>query len=137
MKKLISLILAALFLLSFAACSGRKQDAGTNMPTSVPNGSESDAQEDTYVFDPETDFDNRFAKIFGYPFVKIPEGYVYDFDNGGSQIMYWVKETGESGILCGKPECDHNNTACPATIWTQGKEYLKIIETSSFPTFIY
>ncbi len=66
---------------------------------------------DTAEFLPEYDFRNEFGKWRemceseqAYYFSLIDNPYLY----------YYDKESGISGVLCGKPDCDHSNVSCNA-----------------------
>ena len=117
MKKAVILILASLVLLSFCACTCKNPGAETNDPTSAPNDPEN-TQDDACVFDPVTDCDNRFCKLGDHAFIELQDSYVFSFDS--SPILYWEKGVGEGGVLCSKPECDHQNSDCNAYVGTMG-----------------
>lgn len=38
----------------------------------------------------------------------------YLFSTSNNYLHYYDKESGISGILCGKPDCDHSDTSCNA-----------------------
>lgn len=119
MKKSLVVILAALFLISIAACSdGRTQTANeTTEPTDIIYRTA--APEETpvlalepFVFDRETDVDNRFVKCVSNSFVEFPDYDIYQFGFGFGPVYYWDKTTGEVGVLCNKPDCDHTGGDC-------------------------
>ena len=58
---------------------------------------------------------NRSAN--DYSFVETDNAYIgtAHFD---CLLHYWDKQTGESGVLCGKPECDHTTADCGGMIFT-------------------
>jgi hypothetical protein len=121
MKRFVSLIIAALCLFSLAACTGGKPEPAEETAKPTASNTESAAPEETpvpteepFVYDPETDFDNRIAKLGYISYVELPESYVFVFD--GSPIMYWEKDVEDGGVLCNKPECDHHNSECSAYI---------------------
>ncbi|MBO4879171.1 MAG: hypothetical protein J5544_02825 [Clostridia bacterium] len=68
------------------------------------------------VYDPETDFDNRFGRgDFGV--AETEDAYYFQpFDSTGGYLYYFDKATGESGPLCGKPECTHTGDSCSAKL---------------------
>ncbi|MBR6006748.1 MAG: hypothetical protein IK064_03890 [Clostridia bacterium] len=127
MKRITAVLIAALMLFSLAACTGANQAAPTAAPggniseTSPQGTAETDpaAAEPTFPpFDPEHEFDNRFAEQT----LSICEtedawywctGYLY-------YLYYYDKPSGETGPLCGRPECEHeekyNNKDCNAYI---------------------
>lgn len=132
MKKLIAAILSALFILPLLCCGGKPQDAnapqnagtaepagsGTAEPagaeTAEPTGTETAKPQGaplTYeeVYDPDTDFNNFFG---GSPTIRMLETEdAYMFAGGGNYLCYYDKATGESDVLCGKPECEHDYIA--------------------------
>ncbi|MBQ4382694.1 MAG: hypothetical protein II794_08170 [Oscillospiraceae bacterium] len=57
------------------------------------------------------DSDNRFRYWPGRSFVETENAYI---GADGQFLHFWDKETGESGILCAKPECLHNGENCGA-----------------------
>ncbi|MBR6006156.1 MAG: hypothetical protein IK064_00860, partial [Clostridia bacterium] len=110
MKRTIAIILAALLLLPIAACAGGTEPA----PTAVPdqNGDVSASGEPPLAtpdparaFDPETDFDNRFASQFNR-IVETEDAYYLKGDCTDF-LFYYDKVTGDSGILCPRPDCMH------------------------------
>ncbi|MBO4878690.1 MAG: hypothetical protein J5544_00355 [Clostridia bacterium] len=110
MKRTIAIILAALLLLPIAACAGGTEPA----PTAVPdqNGDVSASGEPPLAtpdparaFDPETDFDNRFASQFNR-IVETEDAYYLKGDCTDF-LFYYDKVTGDSGILCPRPDCLH------------------------------
>lgn len=68
------------------------------------------------VYNPETDFDNRFGQ--GYINMAETEDAIYYASQGSAAayLYYFDKANGESAVLCGKPECLHDvlgqNTDC-------------------------
>ena len=116
MKKRISIVLAVLFFLFFAACTG--SGGWTNLtaapePTgqTTPADTTAEPREPlTYkeVYDPETDFDNRFGN--GQDSLVETEDAYYFASFCASYLYYYDKASGERGVLCGKPECTHDST---------------------------
>ena len=70
-----------------------------------------DDQFDTAEFLPEYDFRNEFGKWRGM--CESEQAY-YLFSTSNNYLHYYDKESGISGILCGKPDCDHSDTSCNA-----------------------
>jgi hypothetical protein len=100
------LILAVLLLLPLAACKDIGQEtAQTPVPTSTPAPYEPGL---TYheVYDPDADFDNRLGR--GHPGFAESEDAYYYISSLGNYIYYYDKLSGERGVLCGKPECVHD-----------------------------
>ena len=87
MKKLISILLIPLLLVSFAAC-GKSNNA------EVQN-----------IFG---DFNNTFGYFSNIAAVAESEDAFYFKCPNGKYIHYYDKTTGESGVLCSKPECIHD-----------------------------
>ncbi len=99
------LILAVLLLLPIAACKNIGYEAEPTAAPSTPAPYESGM---TYhdVYDPDTDFDNRLGR--GYPGFAESEDAYYYISSLGNYIYYYDKLSGERGVLCGKPECVHD-----------------------------
>ena len=116
MKKLISILLIPLFLVSFSACGKSKKAEGQN------------------VFG---DFNNTFAYNYAMSTAAESEDAIYWRSYTGKYIHYYDKKTGESGVLCPKPECVHDavldNTGCsgyvvdcdPCMSFYNGRLYFK------------
>lgn len=117
MKKLICAILAGLMLLSVSACKGKEpaqpeqtaapteQAAVTAEPDTTPSAADIQYAGDL-SYDPETDYDPRFGSFIT---VVIDEGDYYYWHGNECYIRYCDKEGGDWGVLCGKPECVHDN----------------------------
>ncbi|MBO4563678.1 MAG: hypothetical protein J5772_08735 [Clostridia bacterium] len=110
MKKLACFVLAVLMLLSLAACGGKDKPAE---PTAAPmdTGQSEDTAEPTLdpalaVFDPETDFDNRFGMNYDR-LAETADAYYFSA-NESSYLYYYDKASGERGVLCPRPECMHD-----------------------------
>ncbi|MBR6007042.1 MAG: DUF5050 domain-containing protein [Clostridia bacterium] len=75
------------------------------------------------VFDPYTDYDNRFYSVMnGFNMTETEDAYY--FIRSGNPFLYCCdKASGESGVLCGKPECIHDqngdNSNCSGCISAQ------------------
>ncbi|MBR0156831.1 MAG: hypothetical protein IJM20_04875 [Clostridia bacterium] len=61
------------------------------------------------VYTTETDFDNRFGRTF-VSLIETEETYFFHPTHSGYEY-FCDKLSGESGVLCGKPECVHDKTA--------------------------
>ena len=70
-----------------------------------------DNQFDTVEFLPEYDFRNEFGK---WRQLYESEQAYYLFSDTNPFLHYYDKESGISGVLCGKPECNHSDTSCNA-----------------------
>ena len=90
MKNFVCVLLSLLMCLSLAACV--PAGGGTTPELSeAPQG---------------WDFDNRFGG--GYDSVAETDGAHYYTTPGGLFLYYYDKQTSESGVLCAKPECEHD-----------------------------
>ena len=110
-KKLLSALLAVLLSLSLASCNkevGGKVDIPANQNVS-------------------DDFQKNMHQSVATKFLRI----VTETDDGfyiqlkGAYIYYIEKETNKITILCGKPECEHNDKTCNAdfsvdALWAAG-----------------
>lgn len=105
MKRFLTAALAVILTLSLAAC-------GDNNSANLPSVSTGDSG----VLG--TDFQknmNQSTSTKIHSLCANTEGYYFQFDC----MVYFVdKETGQSTVLCGKPDCDHTysegNTSCNA-----------------------
>ena len=122
MKKLLTFILSAIFLLGMFSCSKPSGDAAAQ-PTCealTPRPYEPGL---TYqeVYNPDTDFDNRYGR--GYIGIRETED-AYYFDFCSKYAYYYDKASGEYGVLCGKPDCEHDavkdNRNCNGYIDSKG-----------------
>ncbi|MBO4879972.1 MAG: hypothetical protein J5544_06895 [Clostridia bacterium] len=119
MKRMIACILLMLLTVLMPACSsGWGQQA--NAPTYVPQGSllpetYPDAGTSDSLFDPVTDCDNRYINLEGN-IAELDGMLIWSHFN--DYLHYYDKETGDTGVLCAKPECMHDekpgNTECLA-----------------------
>lgn len=106
MKRLLTAALAVFLTLSLAACGDN--NGSVNLP--------SISTSDNSVLG--TDFQknlNQSTSTEIYSLCATNEGYYFEFD---CMVYYVDKETGQSTVLCGKPDCDHTysegNTSCNA-----------------------
>ena len=114
--KRISCIIFALLMLMLAACaSGQEKPSETNAPTASVTA-EPGATENPYptqdparaAFDPETDYDNRFAELIIGSMAETEDAY-YLMSWATQFLHYYDKITGDSGVLCPRPECMHDD----------------------------
>lgn len=111
-------------LLTLCACSNGSEKQASSEPTDISAAEETAVPTDTepseepntvtvepFVFDPETDFDNRTVNGIS-SFIDLDEAYIYQYGALLSPVFYWDKTTEESGVLCSKPECVHNDGDC-------------------------
>ena len=97
-KRLLTAVLATILILSLAAC-------GDNNSAKLPNVSGGDNS----VLG--TDFQknmNQSTSFMLSEMCETSEGYYFTYNDG--MVYYLDKETGESTILCGKPDCNHQFT---------------------------
>ena len=113
MKRFLTVALAVILTLSSAACG---DNSSANLP-SVSTG-------DNSVLG--TDFQKNMSQSSSFRIAEMcetNEGYYFVY-NG--MVYYMDKETGESTVLCGKPDCDHQFTeggGCNAQANTQMLTY--------------
>lgn len=115
MKRLLTAALAVILTLLLAACSDSNNSA--NLP-SVSTGDNSvlgtDFQKDMHQ---STTF--NISNIY-----ETKDGYCFEYSG---MLYYLDKETGESTILCGKPDCDHE--------WAEGGGCNAQVNTQMFLTY--
>ena len=114
MKKTIAIILAALLLLPLAACAGGKIPAPTAGPDTTPTPGETAAPDgDAYApdlsYDPATDFDQRLGMNGNMSTVIETEDVYYWLQADDGYLRYCEKDGSDWGVVCGKPECVHDN----------------------------
>lgn len=96
-KRLLAAALAAVLTLSLAAC-------GNNNSAKLPNISGGD----TSVLG--TDFQkdmNQSTSLDISSICETKDGYYFQYN---CMVYYVDKETGDSTVLCGKPDCDHTHS---------------------------
>lgn len=77
-----------------------------------------DPRFDTEEYLPQYDMQNEFSFI--NVACETEDTIYYMMFTGEQQIHYYNKETGEGGILCGKPECTHDVDDCNSFAITAG-----------------
>ncbi len=111
-KRLLIITMAAVILVMvvFPSCAVR-QGGEASSPSSEPQAA---AGEDVY--------NNTFGNQ--YDCVAETEDAVYFARMSGKYICYYDKISGENGVLCAKPECEHdgkpNNTSCDGYVNLNG-----------------
>lgn len=105
MKRTVAIILASVILLTLISCTGK--DAPAPYADTSQETDEA-ARAPDFSYDPETDFDKRFAnEAYMASFVEA-EDVFYWVPSCGSYLRYCAKDGGDWGVLCGKPECLHD-----------------------------
>ena len=126
-------VMLAMFPL--AGCSGSSAEVSP-APAESSEPVASTAPEASFLADPLFDTDEYLPDYdtdCGYRNVYATEGYCETettiYGVWGDQICFWDKQTGISGPLCGKPECDHlpSNVDCNA-YWSGGSPRLSVYD---------
>ena len=94
-RRIITFVLLAVLLLN--ACTANTPN---NPNSSLPLATEEQGEED---------FDNRFG-MNNNRLVETENAYYFSAFNS-SWLYYYDKASGESGVLCGKPDCTHDDGA--------------------------
>ena len=136
MKRIFSLLLAALLLTSFLSCAAPKE--GSDPAPTGAGSSETEAVEDTFIVQ---DRQCTFARIMLSPLIETDKAYYYTFGNSNGKIFFSDKEQKGWMPLCFRPDCTHRGSDCNASlegsncyiIWPYGEHiyYLVIEHTSS------
>lgn len=122
MKRLTSLILAAVLALSLLSSCGGNTPEISGAPSGAPEASS--APEANYLADPifdtdeylpDYDMDNRFLQA-GTRGRLVETANAYYLVPSIPYIMFVDKQSLLCGPLCGKPECAHNDIDCNAYI---------------------
>lgn len=117
MKRIIAALLAFIMLPLMVSCAHTAEDAPESTPESTPENA-SESTPEAVQTNKYEDFDNRFLPRSysneAFAFVDTEE--VLYFNR-----KYLVKETGECGYLCAKPDCTHasGDEECGA-YWVMG-----------------
>ncbi|MBO4879699.1 MAG: hypothetical protein J5544_05520 [Clostridia bacterium] len=129
MKRAILFLLALLFCFSAVSCGKQPEPVDSHSAAPEQTNHEIDASDTgfdpagtitpsatqrpsdpgpTYreVYDPETDFDNRFGR--GNPGMAESEDAYYYISSHGNYVYYFDKFSEDRDVLCGKPECLHD-----------------------------
>jgi hypothetical protein len=116
MKRFIAIILAALLLLPLTACAGGQEPAPTAEPgenTAVPGEATAEPGVEDYVpdfnYNPATDFDQRLGMNGNMSTVIETEDVYYWLQDDDGYLRYCEKDGSDGGVVCGKPECVHDN----------------------------
>ena len=115
MEKMLSVLMAVLLLISFLLASCAPADLpGEEQGDSQGEGDpEKPAEEITF---PPLDMALTYGTVL-YPaavYNNVFYGMVKQTNGTGRMLFYYEFETGESGFLCGKPDCMHNTQDCNA-----------------------
>ena len=107
MKHILTILLAAILILLFASCSSNSENESQTGKSNAP-GTDSDSSSFG------TDFQKNMAQTqggFTYP-CESEDGYYFVGSNG--YVYYVDKVTESTTVLCGKPECSHDDEECNA-----------------------
>ena len=122
MKKKLFTLLAMLlsFLILFPSCGERGSGGGSSVPpeggTIAPGNHLIDPMFDTDEFLPGYDIDNFFGSH--RPWVRVGDTIIHSLENGSTKFFYYYDcNSGESGVLCGKPECTHSSRDCDGFVF--------------------
>ena len=116
---LLTLFLAALLLVGLVGCGQKSAPASSGMATAPSSEGPAQSSPSDPEPDPEPTVPTRSPRDADLRFTGSPVCSVAETDTafvGISQfseyIMYFDKETGESGVLCGRPECTQSSDSC-------------------------
>ena len=120
-SRTILLLLISAFMLVAVSCGKKPQPSGNN---GIPFPDQTDptalAAEKPIVFDPETDYDNRYGSLISSDMLETEDAFYLRSRNGNGFLYYYDKTTGDTGVLCPRPECVHdekrNNAECAGYI---------------------
>lgn len=125
MKRSLVFLLALLCLFA-SSCGKRNVESATATPQ--PSADSTAATPQPYregmkyheVFDPDTDYDNRFYSVLrAFNMTETDDAYYFMW-SPYSYLYYSDKASGTAGILCPRPECIHDakadNTDCSGYI---------------------
>ena len=136
-RSALLLLLAAFVFLSAVSCA--EKPSGTAASDSTPPPVIETARpteayrEKPIFFDPETDYDNRYSSLIVCDMVETEDAYYLHNRDTNGFLYYYDRPSGESGVLCPRPECEHDaireNRACtgylgydyPSLQYYQGK----------------
>ena len=140
MKKFFCIVFSCLMLISLAACTGRSRPDNTAAPTAANNTQAANTQEAEATAgaervpdlscNKETDFDRRLI-MNGNDNTVLETDDVYYFLPRMDHFMRWCEKDGSVyGVLCGKPECEHDggngeetNTDCNGYLGSMPQRY--------------
>ncbi|MBR6006326.1 MAG: hypothetical protein IK064_01720 [Clostridia bacterium] len=122
MKGIISAFFAFIFCLSLVSC--RATESALVHETALPSENTPTLETDDHaltfreVYDPETDYNSDLGSGMS-TVLRTDDAYYYP-GLIAAYLYYYDKVTGESGVLCPKPECLHDserhNTGCAGNI---------------------
>ena len=127
MKKIRFLIILFILSLILPACSGSEsasgqsgsETTGDETETSKPSGSQEEdptrevPEEDELVFFTEDISDNLWS--FAESLIPTSKGF-YRLEGSDERYLYFYDAQGEKTLVCGKPNCRHDNENCDAYI---------------------
>ncbi|MBQ2330662.1 MAG: hypothetical protein II387_07905 [Oscillospiraceae bacterium] len=108
---LIAALLAAMALM-LCGCGAGAEEKETPV---IPDQPEISEPVESVAAEYSVDYDNRWFYRGG--FIETEHAYV-EVTTNHEYLKYYAKDSGDSGILCGKPECDHKGTDCNGYLGT-------------------
>lgn len=120
MKRTLLMLLCALMLLSLAACKGGEPAEPDNTPAptetaldtpapALPTEAPVSEHVPDHSYNRETDFDKRLAMNGNFNSIIETEDVYYWLPDRDRFIRYCEKDGSDYGVLCGRPECVHDN----------------------------
>ncbi|MBO4878697.1 MAG: hypothetical protein J5544_00390 [Clostridia bacterium] len=149
-KKFICATLSVLLILPMLCCAGEKADEASRPDepgnTAAPGetaGPGGDAYVPDHSYNPETDFDKRLSREFSNCCFIDYGDVLYWYTDHDRYIRWCEKSGGEWGVLCARPECEHDggnaqhvNNECGGHIGLQ-EPYLWIWEDKLYYVWTY
>ena len=126
MKRTLAIIFTLLLTLPLISCVKKPEQSapdGTPLPNGVTAEPSAVPSEKPIVFDPETDYDNRYGSLIASDMLETEDAFYLHSRNGNGFLYYYDKASGLSGVLCPRPECVHdekrNNAECAGYIGSE------------------
>ena len=136
MKRIISLLLAALLALSFLSCAAPKE--GSDPAPTGAGASETEAVGNGFIV---LDRQCTFSNMHSSPLLDIADTLYYSFGAKENKVYFSDKEHREWMPLCFKPDCFHRTSDCNAyieggqslNIWAYGEHIYYMVNGGSTP----
>ncbi|MBR6006097.1 MAG: hypothetical protein IK064_00545, partial [Clostridia bacterium] len=88
-------------------CCGKNPEQpaadGTPLPEGVTADPNAVPSERPIVFNPETDYDNRYGSLITCDMLETEDAFYLRSRNGNGFLYYYDKASGETGVLCPRP----------------------------------